>query len=87
VAEAKGEHTEALAAFETAAEAWDGLGHVFHRALALFGAARCLVALGRAPDAAPRALAAKAVFDSLGAGWLADEAGAFVVETSRPDFG
>ena len=87
VSEAKGEHAEALAAFDSVAEAWDALGHVFHRALALLGAARCLIALGRAPDAVPRALAAKAVFDSLGAGWLAAEAAAIVAEASRPDSG
>ena len=87
VSEAKGEHAAALAAFDSVAEAWDALGHVFHRALALFGAARCLVALGRAPDAVPRALAAKAVFDSLGAGWLAAEAATIVAEASGPDAG
>ena len=66
---------------------WDRLGHLFHRALALYGAARCLIALGRPSDAVPRALAATAVFDSLEAGWLAAEAATFVAEASRPDSG
>jgi hypothetical protein len=85
VSEAKGEHAAALAAFEGVAKAWDGLGHVFHRGLALLGAARCLIALGRAPDAVSQALAATAVFDSLGAGWLAAEAAQVIAEASRPE--
>ena len=87
VSEAKGEHAEALDAFDRIAGAWDPLGHVFHRAIALLGAARCLIALGRAPDAMPRALAAEAIFDSLGAGWLAAQATTIVAEASRPDPG
>jgi tetratricopeptide (TPR) repeat protein len=87
VSEAKGEHAEALAAFDSVAEAWDGLGHVFQRALALLGAARCLIALGRPPDALSRALAARAIFDSLGAGWLAAEAAMLVAEAPGRDSG
>ena len=87
VSEAEGRSAEALAAFESVAEAWGGLGHVFHRALALLGAARCLVALGRAPDAVPRARAAHAVLETLGATWLAAEATALVTEASGTDAG
>ncbi len=87
VSEAEGRHGEALAAFDSAAEAWAALGHVFHRALALLGAARCLVALGRAPDAVSRAQAARAVFNSLGAAWLATEAAALLTEASGTDSG
>ncbi len=74
VSEAKGQHAEALAAFDRVEQAWDPLGHVVHRAFALLGAARCLVALGRPGEAAPRARAAQRIFDALGAGWLAEEA-------------
>ena len=73
VSEAEGRHGEALAAFDSAAEAWDALGHVFHRALALLGAARCLVALGRAPTPSP-VRRRHAPSRPLGATWLATEA-------------
>ena len=61
-----------------AIEMWAALGDVFHRALAEFGAARCLVALGRVTEAVPRAREAGRVFDGLGAAWLAADASALV---------
>ena len=50
--EGAGDLAGALAAFEEVSTEWERLGHVFARALALLGAARCLTALGRPRDAA-----------------------------------
>ncbi|TMK81725.1 MAG: zinc-ribbon domain-containing protein [Actinobacteria bacterium] len=82
VLEGAGDLAGALAAFEDVTAEWDRLGHVFARALALLGGARCLGALGRARDAADRAREAKAVFDSVGARWLSAEAAALAPEAS-----
>jgi len=82
VLEGGASHAEALAEFEGAVEMWAALGDVFHRVLAEFGAARCLVALGRVTEAVPRAREAWRVFDGLGARWLAAEAIALVPEAS-----
>ncbi len=80
--EARGDLDASLDAFAEVAEVWGALGHVFHRGIALLGSARCLAALGRAPEAVLPAREAKAVFDSVGARWLAAEAAALAPEVS-----
>jgi class 3 adenylate cyclase/tetratricopeptide (TPR) repeat protein len=73
-AETAGRYQVALARFERALAVWEGLGDVFHRALALLGSARCLAALGRAADASQPASEAREIFATLGARSLAREA-------------
>jgi tetratricopeptide (TPR) repeat protein len=82
VAEAQGRYADALEAFDRADEVWDGLGHVFHRGLALLGAARCLAALKRPGEASEPAATAERVFLSLGALSMAGEAGTLVRDAS-----
>ena len=82
VAEAQGRYDEALEAFDRAEGVWEGLGHVFYRALAWLGAARCLAALKRPGEASEPAAAAQDVFLSLGALSMAGEAGALVQDAS-----
>ena len=53
LAEARGEHSESAAAFAAAASGWREFGGPYEEAQALLGRGRCLVALGRAPEAAP----------------------------------
>jgi class 3 adenylate cyclase/tetratricopeptide (TPR) repeat protein len=81
-AEAQGRYAQALEAFDRAEEAWAGLGHVFHRGLALLGSARCLAALRRPGEASEPAAAAQRIFLSLGAVSLAGGAGALVRDAS-----
>jgi class 3 adenylate cyclase/tetratricopeptide (TPR) repeat protein len=72
---ARGRHDEALRSFQTLAEEWGQMQHVFDRALALLGAARSLAALGRAAQATQPAREASRVFQSLGARSLSHQAG------------
>ena len=53
--------------FHDAAARWDRIGNVVERADALFGAGRCLLALGREGDAAERFAGARTIFGGLGA--------------------
>jgi len=55
---------------------------MFHRALALLGSARCLVGLGRGPEAIAPARHAKDTFHAVGARWLSAEAAALAPDAS-----
>ena len=65
--EADGARADAASAFGQTAEGWRRFGVPFEEALALLGQGRCLVALGRAPDAAEPLAAAREIFARLGA--------------------
>jgi class 3 adenylate cyclase/tetratricopeptide (TPR) repeat protein len=67
VAEARSEFERALELHEQAREQWEIFGNVVERAHALAGAGRCLTALGRGQDAAPRLETAREVYASLNA--------------------
>jgi class 3 adenylate cyclase/tetratricopeptide (TPR) repeat protein len=67
LAEARGEHSKAASAFNDAASRWHEFGVPFEEAQALLGYGRCLVALGRAPEAAAPLAAAREIFARLGA--------------------
>jgi tetratricopeptide (TPR) repeat protein len=66
LAQMRGDLDVAADGFEAAADAWSGWGDPFERAHALDGMARCLMALGRARDAAVLERDARAIFASLG---------------------
>ena len=66
-AEARGAHEAASAGFVDAAARWHDFGVPYEEAQALLGQARCLVALGRAPEAEPPLAAAREIFARLGA--------------------
>jgi class 3 adenylate cyclase/tetratricopeptide (TPR) repeat protein len=66
-AEARGENETALTGFADAAVRWRDFGVPYEEAQALLGQGRCLVALGRAPEAAPLLRAAREIFARLGA--------------------
>jgi len=65
--EARCEHEEAAAAFIAAASGWREFSMPHEEAHALLGQGRCLVALGRAPEAAAPLAAAREIFARLGA--------------------
>ncbi len=67
VAEARGEHKAAAAGFADAATGWHKLAIPYEEGQALLGQGRCLVALGRAPEAAAPLAAAREIFARLGA--------------------
>ncbi|MCX6373714.1 MAG: hypothetical protein NTX16_11685, partial [Actinobacteria bacterium] len=67
LAEARGEHEAAAAGFADAASRWHGFGVPYEEAQALLGHGRCLVALGRAPEAGAPLAAARGIFARLGA--------------------
>ena len=67
LAEARGEHETAAAGFADAAARWHGFGVPYEEGHALLGQGRCLVALGRAPEAAAPLAAAREIFARLGA--------------------
>ncbi len=67
LAEADGRSMQAAAGFGTAAARWRGFGVPYEEAQALLGQGRCLVALGRAPEAAAPLGAARKIFARLGA--------------------
>jgi hypothetical protein len=67
VAESGGELEVAAAGFADAAARWHGFSMPYEEAQALLGQGRCLVALGRAPEAAPVLEAAREIFARLGA--------------------
>jgi tetratricopeptide (TPR) repeat protein len=58
---------EAAAAFAAAAGGWDDFGVPYEEAQALLGHGRCLIALGRAPEALRALEQARDIFDRLGA--------------------
>ena len=65
--EARGDGAEAMAAFADAATRWHDFGVPYEEAQALLGQGRCLVALGRAPEAAAPLAAGREIFARLGA--------------------
>ncbi|HJT37307.1 MAG TPA: adenylate/guanylate cyclase domain-containing protein [Actinomycetota bacterium] len=65
--EATGDLVDALSGYLEAASGWESYPFPFEQAQALFGAARCLIGLGRANEAAPHLEKARAIFGSLGA--------------------
>ena len=67
VTEARGDHDAAAAGFADAASRWLGFAAHYEEAQALLGQGRCLVALGRAPEAAAPLAAARDIFERLGA--------------------
>ena len=67
LAEHRGEHGEAAAGFAAAAAGWHDFGVPYEEGHALLGQGRCLVALGRAPEAAAPLAAAREIFARLGA--------------------
>jgi tetratricopeptide (TPR) repeat protein len=67
VAESSGELEAATAGFADAAARWHDFSVPYEEAQALLGQGRCLVALGRAPEAAPVLEAAREIFARLGA--------------------
>ena len=67
LAEGRGEHESAVAGFQEAVTGWHGFGVPYEEGHALLGQGRCLVALGRAPEAAAPLAAAREVFARLGA--------------------
>jgi class 3 adenylate cyclase/tetratricopeptide (TPR) repeat protein len=67
-AEADDQLDEALARYAEAAERWERFPHLYERAEALLGSARCLDALGRTPEAAERRTAARRMLETLGVG-------------------
>jgi tetratricopeptide (TPR) repeat protein len=73
LAEAGGALEEAARRYDEAAACWADFGHPLERALALLGAGRCLLALGR-PEGRARRQAARGLLATLGAGPLLAEA-------------
>jgi len=67
LAEACGEHETAAAGLADAAARWHDFGVPYEEGHALLGLGRCLVALGRAPEAAAPLAAAREIFARLGA--------------------
>ena len=67
VAAARGEHAEAAAGFADAAARWHDFGVPYEEAKAQVGRGRCLLALGRAPEAAQPLHEAHEIFARLGA--------------------
>lgn len=67
LAKAHGEDQAAAAGFADAAARWRAFGMPYEEAQALLGQGRCLVALGRAPEAAPVLGQAREIFVRLGA--------------------
>jgi len=67
LAEHAGDRETAAAGFADAAARWHGFGVPYEEAQALLGQGRCLVALERAPEAAPSLGQAREIFERLGA--------------------
>jgi tetratricopeptide (TPR) repeat protein len=67
VAEANGDTELALEQYEQVAKDWADYGHVLEHALALYGAGRCLLSLGRNDEAAARLGEAREILVDLGA--------------------
>jgi class 3 adenylate cyclase/tetratricopeptide (TPR) repeat protein len=67
LAASRSEHEAAAAGFADAAARWHGFGVPYEEAQALLGQGRCLMALARAPEAAPVLEQARAIFVRLGA--------------------
>jgi len=88
LAEARGAHEAAAAGFADAASRWHGFGVPYEEGHALLGQGRCLVALGRAREAAAPLAAAREIFARLGAKPVLAEAGAVLAAAgSSPESG
>ena len=74
-AEARADLADALRLFSQSIDGWTAFGHAPERGQALFGASRCLFAMGRAEDGAARLAQAREVFTALGAAPLLDASG------------
>ena len=84
LAEAHGEHVAAAAGFAEVAARWRDFGVPYEEAQALLGQGRCLVALGRAPEAAAPLAAAREIFVRLGARPALAET-ELIITTLRPE--
>jgi hypothetical protein len=73
VAEARGEHARALALHQDAADRWKRYGFVLEEGQALFGAGRCLLALGGNVESHKSLQEAREIFARLGARPLIEE--------------
>ena len=82
LAERRGEHETAAAGFADAAAGWHGFAVPYEEAQALLGQGRCLLALERAPEAAPVLAAAREIFARLGAGPALAETDAVLAGTA-----
>ncbi len=74
LAEAERDHETAVERYEDAALRWAAFPSVLEHALALAGAGRCLLALGRPNEAAERLGVARQLYASLEAAPLVGEA-------------
>jgi tetratricopeptide (TPR) repeat protein len=78
LAEARGDFAAAVRAYADAAERWAQFGIVPEHAYALLGEGRCLVGLGRRVEAREPLVAAREIFESLGARPALAETDAFL---------
>jgi tetratricopeptide (TPR) repeat protein len=78
LAEAEGDHAAALERYDDAAARWGAFPSVLEHGLALAGAGRCLLALGRPAEAAERLESARARYSALGASPLLAETDALL---------
>ncbi len=85
LAERRGEREAAAAAFADAALRWHDFTVPYEEGHALLGQGRCLLALGRAPEAAPALAAAREIFARLGAKPALAETEALSAGCSPPD--
>jgi tetratricopeptide (TPR) repeat protein len=81
LAEHRGDLEGATRSFEDAASRWNGFGVVWEEAHALLGLGRCHTAL-RHPDARTRLIAARAIFERLGATPALAETDAYLARTA-----
>jgi tetratricopeptide (TPR) repeat protein len=84
LAEMQGRVEEALGLYVEVAERWTEFEFVLEQGQALLGAGRCLLALGRSAEAAPRLERARRLFGGLGAIPLAAEAAALLEQATAP---
>ena len=84
VMEARGERDAAAQSFADAASGFDDLGAPYEAAQALLGRGRCLLALDRAPEAAPPLEQAREILDRLGAKPALAETEALLEKIRRP---
>ncbi len=82
LAEVEGRSGDACELFLAAEEGWSAFGNPYERAHAMLGEARCLIALGRAPDASRNAADALEAFRELGAARAIQEARGVVDQVS-----
>ncbi len=80
--EAEGRTYEAMQGFRDAAEQWAGYGHVIEQGRALMGVGRCLIALGRQPEAIGPLREARELFATPGATVLVAEVDDLLASTT-----